>query len=208
MDAIELPTPPPLPPVPVPMTWDYRSAEGREQARLHRLAVLHDACPKCVPEPGHPTRRDWLAELAEPRPQDEPRPGEWLTPEGEHASFVHGRFEVHDADAFERWAGANFPISGQAFAHTVTVGTVPWTRALFWFEDEGVLRLEASSLDRYLHLAQVFEHMWPPVFRGSWFLAGLDDRLDQAFRPHWPQPPAEASAFTALHRIPDGVPEP
>lgn len=207
MDAIELPAPPPLPPGPVPMTWDYRSDEGREQERHHRLAVLHDACPKCIPGPGEPTRREWLAELAEPQPVDTRRPGEWLTPEGEDASFVHGRFEVHDRDAFERWAGANFTILGQAFVHPVTVGATPWTRALFWFEEDG-LHLEASSLDRYLHLEQVFEHLWPPVFRRSRFLAGLDDRLDQPFRPHWPQPPAEASAFTALHRIPDGVTEP
>ena len=65
-----------------------------------------------------------------------------------------------------------------------------------------MLHLEAASLDRHLHLEQVFEHLWPPVFRGMRFAGGLDDRLDEPYRPTWPQPPAEASVFAALRRLP------
>jgi hypothetical protein len=204
MDTIRMPNPPPLPPVPVPMSWDYDSDEGEECERLHRLAVLHNACPRCADPPGHPTRRQWLAELAEPRPVDVSllQPGDWLTPEGELASFVHGRLRVHDRDAFEVWARDNFAVVGTVFAHVAEVDAAPWVRGLFWFEEDGMLHLEAASLDRHLHLERVFEHLWPPVFRGSRVAGGLDDRLDEPYRPTWPQPPAEASAFTALRRLP------
>lgn len=203
MDAIELPDPAPLPDLPIPLTWDVATPEGDEQERLHRLAVLHDACPLCAGSPGDPTRKQWLAELAEPRMVDpgDLRPGTWLTPEGEHASFVHGVFRVHDREAFQRWAGATFATVGTAFAYVVTVGGSPWTRALFWFEADSELHLETASLDRYFHLENVFEHVWPPVFRGSRIAGPLDDRLDRPYRSSWPPPLAEASVFTGLRRL-------
>jgi len=169
MDAIELPEPPPLPDVPVPMTWGYDDPDGDEDERLHRLAVLHNACSSCADPPGGRTRKQWLAELAAPQPVDPGMlpPRAWLTPEGEHASFVHGELRVHDRGAFVYWATGNFATVGAAFAYVVTVDGIPWTRALFWFEDDGRLHLEAASLNRHFHLENVFEHLWPPDERAG-----------------------------------------
>jgi hypothetical protein len=203
MDEFELPTPPPLPPGPVPMIWEYRSADGLERERHHRLAVLHGACPRCADRPGELTARDWLSELAQPRPFGTARVDRplWVTPEGELASFVHGRLRVDDPTAFRAWAFRNFAIVGDAFAHLVDVEGSPWTRAMFWLAQDGRLHLEAASFERYLHLEFLFEQLWPPVFRGSRIGAALDDRFDESFRPLYPRPPAEASVFTRLTRV-------
>jgi hypothetical protein len=203
MDAITLPEPPPLPPGPVPMSWEVGTEAGAAQERLHRLAVLHGACPRCADPPGGPTTAEWLAELARPQPADPARlrVGTWLTPEGELASFVRASLRVHDREAFEAWATDNFTPVGAAFAHVVTVDDVPWPRALFWFDPDGELEVEAASSDRYLHLEVLFEQLWPPVFRGFRMVAPLGKgpvaRLDLG----WPPPPAEATPFTRLERL-------
>ena len=187
------------------MRWDWSTPAGQQQERLHRLAVLHDLCPECASPPGEPSRQQWLAEQAHPRPNDHRnlRPGSWSTPEGEHACFVHGAFRVHDREAFQAWAAATFTVTGDVFAYVVTVDGEPWTRALFWFDDDQRLLLETASSWRYFHLENVFEHLWPPVFRGSRIAGPLDDRLDAPYRPIYPCPPAAASVFTRLHRIDD-----
>lgn len=202
MDEFELPTPPPLPPGPVPMTWDHFSADGLEKERHHRLAVLHGACPRCADPPGELTARNWLSELAQPRPFEMHRVERplWLTPEGELASFVHGRLRVDDPPSFRNWASRNFVTTGDVFAHIVHVGGSPWTRAMFWLAEDDRLHLEAASFDRYLHLEFLFAQLWPPVFQGSHIGAALDDRFDEPFRPGSPPPPAEATVFTRLRR--------
>lgn len=202
MDELELP---PFPSFsgPVPQTWDVRTTRGRAAQRRHRLAVLNGACPQCIGGPGDRDYRDFLRELARPQPYAEwgsGREGQWLTPEGELAAFVHGQPEVDDRDAFEHWARTAFTAVGEAFAHVTTIEGSPWPRALLWFDVDDRLHLEAPSLDRYLHIECTLEHVWPPVFRGSRICAPLDERLDAPFRPHWPTPPAEASVFLGLHQ--------
>lgn len=203
---LDLPVPPPWGGrAPVPMNWDVGTEKGRCQRRLHRLAVLNDACPECAHPPGSPTLREFLRGLAQPRPVargEAPTLGSLLTPEGELASFVHGTPEVEDRDAFTRWASTHFERNGEVFAHVMVVDGSPWARAMLWFDGDDRLHLEAPSLDRYFHLEFTLERLWPPVFRGSRILAALDDRLDAPFRPHWPAPPAEASVFTRLtHQV-------
>lgn len=202
---LDLPVPPPWPArEPVPLHWDVRTEAGRRQERRHRLAVLNDACPECADPPGSPSFRDFLRDLARPRPlaPDEiPPTGGLVTPEGELASFVHGTPEVVERAALTRWADANLTRTGDVFAHVGNVDGSPWPRALLWFGDDDRLHLEASSLDRYLHLEITLQRLWPPVFRGSRILAPLDVRLDAPFRPDWPAPPAEVSVFTRLQPV-------
>ena len=202
MHNIELPEPPPFPPgTPVPERWDWGTPLGDELERIHRLAVLHELCPDCDDGPGAPSRREWLSRLAEadPDPPGTLPSGTLWTPEGEVASFVHGEFRVDDRPAFESWAASEFTVVGRAYAHVVMVADEVWPRGLFWFEDDR-LHLETSSCRRYNHLEAVFEHVWPPVFREGRIIAPLDDRLDEPFRPTWPEPPAEASVFNRLQR--------
>lgn len=205
MDELLLP---PVPPWsgPVPQSWDVLTEQGRAERRRHRLAVLNDACPRCVDSPDDPSRDEFLRDLARPQPHADwgtPREGDWLTPEAELAAFVQGRLEVEDRSVFERWAGTAFTAVGDAFAHLTMIDGTPWPRALLWFDRDDHLVVEAPSIDRYLHIECVLHHVWPPTFRYSRFSAPLDHHLDTTFRPHHPAPPAEASVFTRLRPAAD-----
>lgn len=206
---LPVPTPPPWPADrPVPLDWNPWDDDARRQERDHRLAALNGACLRCADPPGSPPFDQFLRKLARPRPpdaHDHVRPGHLSTPEGELASFMHGRprVEPRDREAVRQWASTTLTPIGGAFAHVVDVDGWPWVRALLWFDDEEELHLESSSLDRYLHLEITLQRLWPPVFRGSRAMSSLDERLDAPFRPTYPAPPAEASAFTRLSVAPD-----
>lgn len=194
---------PPFPPWsgPVPQSWDVLTEQGRAERRRHRLGVLNDACPRCVGDPDDPSRDEFLRQLARPQPYADwgtPREGDWLTPERELATFVQGRLEVEDRHAYERWAGTAFAPVGDAYAHLTIVEDMSWPRALLWFDRDELLVVEAPSIDRYVHIECVLQHLWPPAFRYSRFSARLDHHLDAPFRPRHPAPPAEASVFTHL----------
>lgn len=193
---IPLPTPPPMPgPLPTRIIDSDAPLDGPDEA-LHRLAQLHDACPRCSSAEDDQSWDEWLRSWADPDPIDfTPHFDHWLTPEGELAGFDHGEFRVDDPVAFTDWADQHFRKTGKVWVHVVDLDGRPWTRAVFWLED-GRIKLQAASLGRYFHLERGFERLWPPVYRGfrsAGAFHGPD--LARQIREH---PPAEVSPYTQL----------